>query len=96
MFTVDTVAPRAALTAAAAPVPGASRSAAFAFSAQDTSPVSLFCRLSVAGPQPAGAAALNAGRWTICTSPQVQQAKHQTSVVLEGRDARLAVERLLP
>ncbi|BDA48509.1 probable serine protease/ABC transporter B family protein tagA at N-terminal half [Coccomyxa sp. Obi] len=70
IFAVDTAAPRAVLTAASAPVPGATRSAAFAFSAQDASPVSFSCRLSVAGPQPAGAAALNAGLWRSCINPQ--------------------------
>lgn len=75
IFTVDTIAPVASITAASAPVPGAKRSAAFAFTAQDASPVDFSCRLHAAPrEQPLGAAVLNIGLWLPCTSAQVQHA----------------------
>jgi hypothetical protein len=68
---VDTAAPAAGLEAVQAPVPGAPRSAAFAFAAQDVSPVDFACRLSVAAPPPPGASLFGIGLWLPCSSPQV-------------------------
>lgn len=77
-FTVDTRAPVTSITGALAPVPGAPRSALFAFAANDTAPAAFACCLNGSAWQTAPLpAALNAtlGAWLPCMSPQVPCAR---------------------
>lgn len=75
-FTVDTVGPVTNVTGALAPVPGAPRSAVFAFSANDSAAVAFVCRLDGSAwqtvPLPAAFAA-TLGAWLPCQSPQARQ-----------------------
>jgi hypothetical protein len=79
-FRIDTSAPESNIMAALAPVPGAPRSALFAFAAADAAPVAFSCRLSgtawQAAPLPAAFAAV-LGAWLPCQSPQARPGRPQ-------------------
>ena len=73
-FTVDTRAPVSSITGALAPVPGAPRSAVFAFTADDSAPVAFSCCLDGSAWQTAPlpvAFGATLGAWLPCLSPQV-------------------------